>query len=317
MATALTVAAMLTGCDGGPTDPGNLRFGQIGDTRIELVTPLQLGTGSLAQTLTWNSDGVWRLEETIRYRGEVGDRGGRRSPVVGGALAGAYAQWIAQVNDVPALRLFIPELEPGLDPTCGPTRSLLTLTIRDARRDEEVSWTRCVAGSLETLTTTRAGPDPAAGRVAAAVTLARDFTLSETFRSDYSASLPFATLARGEDAQGELTEPRIITDAAAWTLFWRELQGTEATPPEVDFSRDVVIVGAVGLRFEAGDSVEVRRVLPADDATFVELVERVPGDFCSPAERRHYPFHVVRAPAVPLPVRFVEPVAVERVPCGL
>lgn len=78
----------------------------------------------------------------------------------------------------------------------------------------------------------------------------------------------------------------------------------------------MVLVAAVGERHEAGDSVEVRRVVPADGGTLAEAFERVPGNFCSPAERTHVPFHVVVAPLAPLPVTFPE-IVVERVPCGV
>ena len=83
----------------------------------------------------------------------------------------------------------------------------------------------------------------------------------------------------------------------------------------VDFAEDMVVVGAVGVREEAGDSVEIRRVLTVQDGSVVTLFERAPGDFCSPAARSHIPFHIVRTPRIPFPVVFTE-VEVERVPCG-
>jgi len=87
-------------------------------------------------------------------------------------------------------------------------------------------------------------------------------------------------------------------------------------PPEVDWTREMVIVAAVGERTEAGDSVEVRRILQTGEGTQVEIVERVPGDFCSPASRRHFPVHVVVAPRTLLDVLRFSDVATERVPCG-
>jgi len=77
----------------------------------------------------------------------------------------------------------------------------------------------------------------------------------------------------------------------------------------------MVILAAVGRRLEAGDSVKVRRVLPIDQGTRIEIVERVPGDFCSPAAREGYPFHLVVAPRAQAPIQFADPI-VERVPCG-
>lgn len=317
---AATAGATVACSDRGPADPESLRFGQIGRVRLDLSTSLQQGQGQLRQVLTWDSEGPWELTETIRYRELVGDEHTRRSSQQPEVLAGSYATWIAQVNDIQPLSLFVESLPPDADPTdlpsCMAGQGVLTVTIRDTSRGEEMAWTRCVTGRLEHLTTTGAGPDPAAARVAAAALLARDYVLGEPFESTYAGSLPFGTLDRGEDSGVELTSSFLIASRQEWEFFWAQHSESSRPAPTVDFAQDVVIVGAVGLRQEAGDSVEIRRVLPVGESTFVQRVERVPGDFCSPAERNHYPFHIVVTPSIPLPVRFVEPVAVERVPCG-
>lgn len=321
---ALLLAGVAACGDDPPVGPGTQRFGQVGRIRVELSVPLQLGEGELRQTLTWSSTGPWELTESIAYRELAGDDDSRQSVRIPDVLAGSYATWIAQVNEVPSLSLFIDALEPDgtgppvtcVDPQRFVFRSRLTVTIRDAGRGEEMSWTRCVNGRLESLTTSGAGPDAAAARVAAAAILARDYALGEGFQSAYAASVPFGTVDRGEDSGAEPSSSFILTRQDEWQAFWRAHRGPGETAPTVDFGKDMVIVAAVGLRLEAGDSVEVRKVLPVGDGTFVQRVERVPGDFCSPAEKRHYPFHVVVLPIVPRPVRFVEPVAVERVPCG-
>jgi hypothetical protein len=85
----------------------------------------------------------------------------------------------------------------------------------------------------------------------------------------------------------------------------------------VDFAEETVIVAARGERREAGDSLEVRAVRPSGaQGTVVTLVERIPGDFCSPAELTHVPFHIVVTPRAPAPVSFQTPVLVELVNCG-
>jgi len=309
------------GCgDEGPAGPDALRFGQIGRVRVDLTAPLQLGQGEVHQVLTWQSSGPWELTESISYNGFPGDEDVRRSSQLPQVLAGSYATWIAQINDLNSLSLFVDELEPDESSPSpvecqGSSRTRVVLTIRDSARGEEISWTRCVNGRLETLTTSGAGPDAAAARVAAASILARDYALRETFQSSYSGSVPFGTIERGEDSGAEPSQSRVFTERGDWASFWRDHRPTAAVP-FIDFGTDMVILAAVGLRSEAGDSVEIRRVLPVGDSTFVVRVERVPGDFCSPAEKLHYPYHLIIVPEVPLPVRFVEPVTVERVPCG-
>jgi hypothetical protein len=316
----LAVILLSVACgDAGPAGPDALRFGQIGRIRVDLAAPLGLGQGQIHQVLTWESTGPWELREAISYAGFPGDEDVRRSGQLPEVLAGSYATWIAQVNDLRSLSLFVEELEAdGSTPSdleCGANRSRVVLTIRDSARGEEMSWTRCVMGRLETLTESGAGPDAAAGRVAAAAILAREYALRGTFQSAYAGSVPFGTIERGEDSGAEPSRSQVFISQAEWSAFWTEHRPTAAVP-SVDFGSDMVILAAVGQRSEAGDSVEIRRVLPVGDSTFVVRVERVPGDFCSPAQKLHYPYHLVVVPDVPLPVRFVEPVEVERVPCG-
>lgn len=321
MVASCALVLLAAGCsDDGPAGPEGLRFGQIGEVRLELKVPLRFGEGELSQALVWNSAGPYILRESISYQGVVGDESETRVTDNSERLAGDYATWIAQVNELPALTLFTPELDPDLDPTCGIGRSRIVLEIHDAVRGETSRWTRCVAGSLGDLDRTGAGPDPQAARVAQAVELLRDrvFGLQEgeEFVSTYRGSLPFATVDRGEDSEAELDESFAITDAGAWSAFWDEHAPEAGPAPEIDFEQDVIVVAAVGVRTEAGEEVEVRRVIPIDQGTLVTLFERVPGNFCSPASQTHVPFHIIRAPRVPLPVVFSE-VTVERVPCGL
>jgi hypothetical protein len=314
--TIAVLAALVSACGEGGTEPGSLRFGQLGEVRLHIATPLLLGQGELQQSLTWNSSGPWQLTEAIAYRGEPGDTNTFVSVMNPEVLAGSYAVWITQINDIQSLRLFIPDLDQTLDPDCGPSRSRVTLRIRDAVLSQEARWARCVEGGLSNLATGGAGPDPAAGRVANAALLLRDYTLPATFLSSFHGSYPFATLVRGDHTPVLLDAPVAIESTAAWAQFWTTHTGSVVGLPAVDFSRDVVLAAGIGRRFEAGESVEVRRVLPVGEGTIVEVVWRVPGNFCSPVNREHRPFHVVVAPKVPTPIVFAQTVR-EEVPCGV
>jgi hypothetical protein len=200
----------------------------------------------------------------------------------------------------------------------------VTVTIWDEIKRQEKSWVRCASGSLATLQTSEAGPDLDAGRVIQAAILVRDFTQGGNFQSAYLGSVPFGTLDRREDSGARLGTARSFFSVpegnpnppTGWLAFWRAHTGeTSAELPQVDWAREMVLVAALGERGEAGDSVEIRRVLQTGEGTQVSLFERVPGDFCSPAARDHYPVHIVVAPRTLLPIRFSE-VVTERVPCG-
>jgi len=311
------------GCDGdGGTYPPNLRFGQVGEVEVELAVPLpgslRLDVGSLHQTLTWSSTGAWSLRESIEYRGLIGDETVRHNQGDPSPLAAPYASWVTLVNDVDGqegLRLDPEEVSQDTVPDeCGPTRTRITLTIRDEARGEQRRWIRCADGSLSNLTPVGAGPDPAAARVVSAAMIARDKTVDAAFISAYHGSVPFGTLARVDDTNAPLTAPFYVQDAEAWQAFWQSHGGGGPTP-HVDFENEIVVVAAVGVREEAGDSVEVRRILQVDDGTLTFVFNRLPGDFCSPAARSHVPFHAVVAPRTPAPFRFAD-IAEELVSCG-
>ncbi len=314
----LLVAAATIGsaCDGGSgTDPATLRFGQVGQIRVTLLLPLSVDQGELQQTLIWESSGAWELTERISYLGVLGDEDIRPNPGDPSAYASAYAGMIIQINETEGLTLFTDELDPDLIPICGITRTTVILTIQDNSRGQSETWVRCSSGDFSNLSPAGARPDAAASRVIQVASLAGQFTLGEDFVSLYSGSVPFGTLDRGEDSFAELGASFTFTSPLGWTEFWRSHVGRDETPPHVDFERDMVVIGAVGLRVEAGDSVEVRRILQIDGGTLAEVVERVPGDFCSPAARLHVPFHIVMAPKTEPPVLFPE-AQVERIPCG-
>ena len=319
---ALIFFASSYGCgDDGNGPSENLRFGQIGEVRVVLEIPLlhRGQEGRVSQALAWNSSGIWQIDEAIYYRSLLGDQNRIRSQ----DDPAEYAFLIAQLHD-PPLALF-DNLEKELVGECPRGDTKVSLTIWDEFRNEQVTWARCSEGSLATLNTSEAGPDAGAVRVIQAAILVRDFSLGTGFVSAYSGSVPFGTLDKAEDSSALPGDPRAFFSGVegsldtpkGWVDFWRSHVGNPtAQPPVVDWANEMVFVAAVGRRQEAGDSVEVRRVLQTGEGTVVTLFERIPGDFCSPAARDHYPIHIVVAPRTLLPIQFSDFVT-ERVPCGL
>lgn len=322
-ACALMIAMFGAACGGdNGIGPESLRFGLSGGITIQLETPLgvQAGTliapGMLSQRLEWQSSGAWSVYERISYRGLVGDESLVTSSGEPFAFVSAYVQLITTISSVTGLRLDIDDDDfyIGVTTPCGPGRTTITFSITDLPRDSTSTWQQCAKGSLSELRTLDAGPAVEAARLVQATQAARDATWGPDRLSAYDGSVPFGTLARGEETLATLAAPFAVLDDAAWTAFWLDHSGS-TEPPEVDFESEMVIVGAVGRRDEAGDSVEVRRILQVDNGTLTHLFERVPGDFCSPVARTHYPFHIVVSPRTPAPIRFAD-VAVELVPCG-
>ena len=298
--------------DDGITEPEH--FGQLGSMTVRLEVPLRLGEGQLTQELQWRSSGAWVLHEAISYRGLTGDGSREQSSGDHAQLALAYDSVIGQLNTRDAVRLFYDSLSPELVPSCNSTHSRITFTVRDDARNRSTTWIRCAVGSLDNLSPEGAGPDPAAARVVLAALLAREATVGVRWASAYHGSLPFGTLDRGGNSGSRLGAPAAYIDAGGFNAFWAGHAPGRA-PPAVDFTRDMVVVGIVGIRREAGDSVEVRRVLQVDLGSVLEVVERVPGNYCSPAGKTHVPYHVVVTPRSPIPHRFAD-MTPELVSCG-
>jgi hypothetical protein len=318
-------AVGLVACDDA-TPPDDLPFGRTGEVRVQVETtrPKQGALGrALFQNLVWRSNGTWRLTERITYKQALGDETVHRSTGEAGPLAQRYAGFIELVNRPGGPAQLVDRLDPDLTFPCDSDRSLVTITIVDAQRADSISWSRCGGdGSLATLAAPELPPEatrPEVGidRLIAAAQLARNYTiaLDRGFGGyAYAGSTPFQTLARGEVAKAPLTVPRVIEDQSSWGAFWSQYM--TGSQPAVDFTTDVVLVAAVGTRQEAGDSVEIRRVLPVTHGTQISMRERRPGDFCTPAPRVHTPFHVVIAPIADerRPI-FFEADAPELVPC--
>jgi len=315
----LAVSAAVLGCgDNNGINPEDLWYGQVGKLSAVLEVPLLEYDGLLVQKFEWASTGAWFVEETISYLGVDGDQAVRRNPGNPAQFAADYASLITDLNSKEGLNLFIPKLladsVPDQRPACKAGQTTITLTIQDDARKEHTTWTRCADGSLANLTTEHAGPDPEAARIVQATILARDYTVGDAFASTYAGSVPFATLDRGEDLAAGPRVPTVFTDSAEFRSFWG--QAGEGQPlPAVDFSTQMVVVAVVGERQEAGDSIEVRRVLQVDQGTLIEIAELIPGAFCSPASRVHVPFHTVVTPLTPRPHRFTD-IRVIPVSCG-
>lgn len=323
-ALLVPVLALLAACADNGTQPGTFRFGQDGEVRVRITTPLGAGAiGTLHQTLEWRSTGQWRLVERLSYRGQVGDSTVRGSERDAPAFASSYASLITLVNEDQGVNLFTDDVDPELEPECGQARSRVSVRILDERRGETVEWIRCAGGSFSDLEPKDAGPPRSgAARVVQVARLARDFVLGTDFLSAYAGTVPFASLARQETSADGTPQPAIFlgSDGQApdgWVDFWNTHVEPGNPPPEVDWSTEMVIAATVGQVNNAGHEVEVRRILPVDRGTQVEVYHRIPGDFCSPASGDYTPFHVVVAPRTTEPVGFQEQVRTEEFTCGV
>lgn len=333
----------LPGCEGGPGTLEEGPFGQTGQIQVEVRSPFGpdhdddgLLDGRLDEILIWASNGPWLLTERVGYNGTGGAETIRSSVLNPGELAREYGSLIQQLNDTPGLRLLDGAVSQELDPECG-TEGLpgteVIFTIRDELREEEAQWTRCAEGTLlpasaadpgNLIEPGSAAPDAGAARVITAAQLAKAFTLGDALVSTHKGTHPFGALEQGETSPARRDAPEAFVSVDGepppeFVAFWEDHAGPEAPLPAVRWDSEIVFLLAVGLREEAGGELRVRRVLPLgpENGTRVEVIERVPGDFCSPAAKDTYPYQIVVVPreGVHFEIDFTDP-QVERIACG-
>jgi hypothetical protein len=102
----------------------------------------------------------------------------------------------------------------------------------------------------------------------------------------------------------ERPEQRIVRDPAEWQRTWAQLRSPEATAPDVDFQREMVVVVAAGRRNSGGFDIAVQAVHAR--AHHLEVVVRTtePGEGCVVTGLLTSPVDVVVLPRSSLPVRF-------------
>jgi len=321
------VSAFLAACDS--ANPGDLvPFAQVGDIHVSVETPIHLGLGWIRQDIDWTSDGTWEIREEIGYKDVLGEQSRKPNPGLPLPYAAKYTRVIQLLNDDPNFRLAeIPQLE---QTECDGDLSRVTLRIRDASTNAAKRWVRCGSGTLGTLITAGSGPDVEAAKVIQFVQLVRWRTIGPGYRSAYVGSVPFATVEKGtetgwETKSGDRPMVFVFRSSAevdaketqdAWVQFWHTHNyGEKGIAPGVDWDTEMVLAGILDTREEVGDSVEIRNVYTVADGTRVEWYERIPGDFCVPAQRTVRPYHIVVAPKGPAPVVFTE-IRRDPVPCG-
>jgi tetratricopeptide (TPR) repeat protein len=145
-------------------------------------------------------------------------------------------------------------------------------------------------------------------------TLAEDLRRSGQGKRDSAGSADsIVVLASAEHSTFRQPLRQVIRDRAAFVRSWEQVRTHQASPPEVDFARDEVIVIALGQKRSTGYTARVLRVGSTEgrDSIFVELLE--PGGLCGTGPEVQTPVLVVRhhrtaRPGPSQPAVFVESV---------
>jgi hypothetical protein len=99
-----------------------------------------------------------------------------------------------------------------------------------------------------------------------------------------------------------IREPRrlLIRDAESWAAAWTEMisAGDPRTPPFVDFTREDVVVAALGEQRAGGYSIAVTNIRTDGAVTQLTVTTTVPGAGCDGAEIITAPLDAVRVPRI-------------------
>jgi hypothetical protein len=100
-----------------------------------------------------------------------------------------------------------------------------------------------------------------------------------------------------------------IRDVAEWRQAWTALErgsSPERPLPEIDFTREMVTVAALGTRYSGGFSIYVDSAYQHADHVEVVIRKVSPGKQCVVTGALTQPVDIARLPATTLPVRFRE-----------
>jgi hypothetical protein len=106
-------------------------------------------------------------------------------------------------------------------------------------------------------------------------------------------ALSVRTVATG-DMHSEESGLFVARDADQWVRLWQRMTASQYSPlPHVDWSTEMVVVVALGMRPSGGYSVEIEKVTASPDTLDVHAREDQPGPYCGVTDALTDPFHAV------------------------
>lgn len=101
----------------------------------------------------------------------------------------------------------------------------------------------------------------------------------------------------------------VIHDEDAWSVLWGQMVAAglaPATPPQVDFTKNDVVVAAMGERRAAGYEIAITGIERVAGGLRVDVASKSPSPLCDRAEVITTPLHAVVIPKTSEPIRFAE-----------
>lgn len=101
----------------------------------------------------------------------------------------------------------------------------------------------------------------------------------------------------------------VIKDSAEWKKVWERIHSTQSPVPplpKIDFSREMVVLAALGSRATGGHGIVVDRAYECDNKVVVIVSRHVPGKNCFTTQALTQPVDIVLMPKTDRPVTFKE-----------
>jgi hypothetical protein len=119
-------------------------------------------------------------------------------------------------------------------------------------------------------------------------------------QSSYTRIMTQRSTAFDEPTELVIRDRRALE--SAWTLLFNHVQGEPL--PAVDFTRETVLLVALGRRSSGGHAVQVDAVTRSGDGAVVRYVATSPGPGCMATQSLTSPADLVRTPRIAGAVRF-------------
>jgi len=128
-------------------------------------------------------------------------------------------------------------------------------------------------------------------------------------------TLTFETVEQQTYANYEVeAQNRVIRDAAVFGEFWNRLhEGQNPLPPvpEIDFSRDMVVVTVLGTKPTGGYDTEITEIAAGGGRVGILVTNGIPGSDCGVTTALTNPYHIVRLERSDLEAAFYKEEAVK------
>jgi hypothetical protein len=101
----------------------------------------------------------------------------------------------------------------------------------------------------------------------------------------------------------------VVKTADEWSRLWTRIvsnHGPTPPTPAIDFSKEMLLVAAMGTRATGGYSIEIEAVDRDSSGITASVRSRSPGKSCGTTSALTAPVAIVRVPRSDKPVRFVE-----------